>query len=179
MGPTFTYASLPPALQNAAAAAAAAASASQAATGLPLSHYAQSQLQEARMQWPTVLMSLSPPPCSPLRSSRPLIPLYLFLSPYTAHRWPLRWLLLANVYSLFECRAKSALCQLLHKISRNHPLCCWSVVVINLMTSNKRGKLFFSKFYRILDSIFFSMLREPSSVFFIFYFLFFKASPFC
>ena len=43
MGPTFTYASLPPAL-------AAAASASQAATGLPLSHYAQSQLQEARMQ---------------------------------------------------------------------------------------------------------------------------------
>jgi len=50
MGPTFTYASLPPALQNAAAAAAAAASASQAATGLPLSHYAQSQLQEARMQ---------------------------------------------------------------------------------------------------------------------------------
>lgn len=45
LGPAFTYASLPPALQNAAAAAAAS-------TGLPLSHYAaaQSQLQEARMQ---------------------------------------------------------------------------------------------------------------------------------
>ena len=45
LGPAFTYASLPPALQNAAAAAAAT-------TGLPLSHYAaaQSQLQEARMQ---------------------------------------------------------------------------------------------------------------------------------
>lgn len=76
MGPTFTYASLPPALQNAAVAAAAAASASQAATGLPLSHYAQSQLQEARMQWccfvplcffrPS-LLSLSPtPPPTPL-----------------------------------------------------------------------------------------------------------------
>lgn len=42
LGPAFTYASLPPALQNAAAAAAAA-------TGLPLSHYAAAA-QEARMQ---------------------------------------------------------------------------------------------------------------------------------
>lgn len=45
LGPAFTYASLPPALQNAAAAAAAAAS----ATGMPLSHYAAAA-QEARMQ---------------------------------------------------------------------------------------------------------------------------------